>query len=126
MKKLATSFVIILGLSFSSFQTFASNNSNASTASVAENPWEVFKGVVQTYKTSNVDFIYKSKAEQEAFLKAAAEMKETLSENQDYHSIEKIKRIDSAVTIFAFIWDIKNDTTLTESELEALEIPEVK
>lgn len=126
MKKLATSFVFALGLSFISFGSFATGGEKKSNSSVSENPWEVFKEVVYTYKTSNVDFMYKSEAEQAAFLSAAAEMKEKISEYPDYKAEEKIKRINSAITIFTFIWDIKNDIQLTEQELFPFELPKVE
>lgn len=126
MKKLATSFVIILGLSFAGLQSFAANNFEKSKVSVSENPWEVFKGVIHTYKTSNVEFMYKSEAEQEAFLAAAAEMKEKLSEYSDFHAEEKIKRIDSAVTIFKYLWDTKELIHAENIDNEIVEIPEVK
>jgi hypothetical protein len=127
MKKLATSFVLILGLSFISFQSNASEGKNFTKqhSSVSENPWEVFKEVVYTYKTSNVDFIYTSKAEQLAFLEAADEMKGKISENSDFHADEKIKRIDQAVTIFKYLWEIKNDIQTGSEEMELIEIPVV-
>ncbi len=125
MKKLATSFVIALGLSFISLGSFAAEGEKASNTSISENPWEVFKEVVYTYKTSNVDFMYKSEAEQAAFLSAAAEMKERISESPDAKAEEKINRINSTITIFTFIWDIRQDSTQTDDEFAALEIPEV-
>ena len=125
MKKLATSFVIILGLSFAGFKSFAANNFEKSKVSVSENPWEVFKGVIHTYKTSNVEFMYKSEAEQEAFLAAAAEMKEKLSEYSDFRTEEKIKRINQAVTIFKYLWDIKELIHNESIDNEIVEVPEV-
>jgi len=123
MKKLATSFVLILGLSFTSF---ASKITPKANTTVSENPWEIFKEVVYTYKTSNVDFIYTSKAEQEAFLNATAEMKGIISEHSDLSfSEEKIKRIDQAVTVFKYLWEIKEDIQLGSEELELIEIPTV-
>jgi hypothetical protein len=123
MKKLATSFILILGLSFTSF---ASEITPKANTTLSENPWEVFKEVVYTYKTSNVDFIYTSKAEQEAFLNAAAEMKGIISEHSDLSfSEEKIKRIDQAVTVFKYLWEIKEDIQLGSEELELIEIPTV-
>lgn len=127
MKKLATSFILILGLSFTGLQSFASEAEKTpkTNSTVAENPWEVFKGVVYTYKTSNVDFMYTSKAEQEAFLNAATEMKGRISEHIGFHADEKIKRIDQAVTVFKYLWEIKEDIQLGSEELELIEIPAV-
>jgi hypothetical protein len=126
MKKLAASFVIILGLSFAGFQSLAANNLEKSKISVSENPWEVFKGVIHTYKNSNVEFMYKSEAEQQAFLAAADEMKEKLSEYSDFHAEEKIKRINQAVTIFKYLWDTKELIHGENMDNEIVEIPEVK
>jgi len=123
MKKLATSFVLILGLSFTGLQSLASEIAPKANLILSENPWEVFKEVVYTYKTSNVDFMYTSKAEQEAFLKAATEMKGRISEKSDFHAEEKIKRIDQAVTVFKYLWEIKEDIQLGSEELELIEIP---
>ena len=127
MKKLATSFILILGLGFTGLQSFASEIEKApkANATVSENPWEVFKEVVYTYKTSNVDFMYTSKAEQEAFLNAATEMKGRISEHSDFHADEKIKRIDQAVTVFKYLWEIKEDIQLGSEEMELIEIPAV-
>lgn len=127
MKKLATSFILILGLSFAGLQSFASEveKTPKSNSVISENPWEVFKEVVYTHKTSNVDFMYTSKAEQEAFLNAAIEMKGRISEHADFHADEKIKRIDQAVTIFKYLWEIKDKIQLGSEELELIEIPEV-
>lgn len=125
MKKLATSFVIALGLSFISLGSFAAEGEKASNTSISENPWEVFKEVVYTYKTSNVDFMYKSEAEQAAFLTAAAEMKDKISNNPDFRTEEKIKRIDQAVIVFKYLWEIKEDIQLGNEEVEFIEIPEI-
>lgn len=127
MKKLATSFILILGLSFAGFQSFASEGEKSlkSNTSFSTNPWEVFKDIVYTYKTSNVDFMYTSKAEQEAFLQAADEMKGRISEHSDFHADEKIKRIDQAVTIFKYLWEMKDKIQVGNEELELIEIPEV-
>jgi uncharacterized protein YfcZ (UPF0381/DUF406 family) len=127
MKKLATSFVLILGLSFIGLQSFASEieNTTKAKATVSENPWEVFKEVVYTYKTSNVDFMYTSKAEQEAFLNAATEMKGRISEYTGFHVDQKIKKIDQAVTVFKYLWEIKEDIQLGSEEMELIEIPGV-
>jgi uncharacterized protein YfcZ (UPF0381/DUF406 family) len=127
MKKLATSFILILGLSFIGLQSFASEieNTTKAKATVSENPWEVFKEVVYTYKTSNVDFMYTSKAEQEAFLNAATEMKGRISEYTGFHVDQKIKKIDQAVTVFKYLWEIKEDIQLGSEEMELIEIPTV-
>jgi hypothetical protein len=123
MKKFATSFVIILGLSLSTFQSFASQKVNMNPTS--ENPWEVFKEVIHTYQTSNVAFIFKSKAEQEEFLTAADKMKERIAESQDFHAEGKIRKINQAVTVFKFLWDTKDTAQDDNLDLENLEIPEV-
>jgi hypothetical protein len=126
MKKLATSFVLILGLSFTGLPSFASETTPKENLTISENPWEVFKEVVYTYKTSNVDFMYTSKAEQEAFLNAATEMKGRILEHADLSfADEKIKRIDQAVTVFKYLWEIKEDIQLENEELELIEIPAV-
>lgn len=127
MKKLATSFILILGLSFTGLKSFAAEAEKTpkTNSTLSENPWEVFKEVVYTYKTSNVDFMYTSKADQEAFLNAATEMKGKISEHSDFHADEKIKRIDQAVTVFKYLWEIKEDIQLGNEELELIEIPAV-
>lgn len=127
MKKLASSLIVILGLSFISITSFASEQKNISNPNNNnnQNPWEVFKNVVHTYKTSNVDFIYKSKAEQEAFLEAADKMKQKISEHSNEHQTEKIQKINQAITIFTYLWEIKDDIQSENATYELIEIPEV-
>jgi hypothetical protein len=127
MKKLASSFVIILGLSLLGLQSFASEGRTSvkSISFVTENPWDVFKGVVHTYKTSNVEFMYKSDVEQQAFLLAATEIKEILSGNSDIRAEQKIRRIDQAVTVFKYLWDTKDLMHAEQIGEEVVDIPKV-
>lgn len=126
MKKLASSLVIILGLSLVVLQSFASEGriNGKSNTSVSENPWEVFKEVVHTYKTSNVEFIYQSEAEQDAFFLAATAIKEILSENSDVRAEQKIRRIDQAITVFKYLWGTKDLIHAEPIDAEVVEIPE--
>ena len=125
MKKLASSFVIILGLSLLGLQSFASEGRTygKSISSITENPWEVFKGVVHTYKTSSVEFIYKSEAERDAFFLAANEIKEIFSENSDIRAEQKIRRIDQTSTVFKYLWDTKDLIHAKLIEEKVVEIP---
>jgi RecB family exonuclease len=126
MKNLAKSLILILGLGFISFQSNASESikTTSQNPAVTENPWEVFKEVIHAYKTSNVQFYFTPKDQQEAFLNAAEEMKQKIAEKSDFHAEEKLKRIDQTVTIFKFLWETKDETEYTE--IENIEIPEIQ
>ena len=126
MKNLTKSLILILGLGFISFQSNASESikTTSQNPTVNENPWEVFKEVIHTYKTSNVQFYFTPKDQQEAFLNAAEEMKQKIAEKSDFHAEEKLKRIDQTVTIFKFLWETKDETEYTE--IENIEIPEIQ
>ena len=126
MKNLAKSLILILGLGFISFKSNAteSNQTITQNPTVNENPWEVFKEVIHSYKTSNVQFYFTPKDQQVAFLNAAEEMKQKIAEKSDFHSEDKLKRIDQTVTIFKFLWETKDETEFTE--IENIEIPEIQ
>ena len=128
MKNLAKSLILILGLGFISFKSNAteSNQTITQNPTVNENPWEVFKEVIHTYKTSNVQFYFTPKDQQEAFLNAAEEMKQKIAEKSDFHAEEKLKKINSTVTKFTYIWNTRQDITFLDYEIEVIEIPEVK
>ena len=128
MKNLAKSFIIILGLGLISFQSNATEKQNLTEQNRVsnENPWEVFKETIYNYKTSNVKFLYTNDADQEAFLEAADIMKQKISERADEHAEQKLKRIEQTITMFKFLWEVKDDFQNQEENFEIIEAPEVQ
>ncbi|MCP9769973.1 hypothetical protein EGI22_18875 [Lacihabitans sp. LS3-19] len=128
MKNLAKSFIIILGLGLISFQSNATEKQNLSEQNSVtnENPWEVFKETIYNYKTSNVKFLYTNVADQEAFLEAADTMKQKISERADEHAKQKLNRIEQTITMFKFLWEVKDDIQNQAENFEIIEAPEVQ
>jgi len=128
MKKIAKSFIIILGLGLISFQSNATEKQNLSEQNSVTNekPWEIFKETIHNYNTSNVKFLYTNTTDQEAFLEAADKMKQKISERTSHHSGQKINRIEQTIAIFKFLWDIKDDIQNHSEVFEIIEAPEVQ